>query len=541
MSFESLVKTIRNVVTIDRAMSTYSSGLRIGQTVHLSDPDADRLLRATGFSGAGSEGRWTDGPTASIDLKLAPESVGICRLRLQMMPFVTQTEGQTLRLRCGKGEERVEHFSPGAFAWTTVDLPLGDVRADASTRIEIRVGRTFVPSKLGLSSDSRALGVLIRQIELLAERRLGILLHRLEFVPGFSRFRSSARWALRSLLNVPRRLVLRLREFLNRPVVERLRQVENRIRNPEGAFRAMTSDSLVRERLEGLAKQATQVGAVVRAIQETTGPRLVAIEQLLVRLEHLVAAVNEKTDVVLNRTGFIPPTSPLLSSLEANVLALPAVVLIGAGGHAKVVVELIRAQGRYKVVGCTDPAPERGDVVGVPILGSDDILPDLYAQGVRHCFVALGDNPLRMKVARRVTSLGFELINAISPNAIVSPTARLGHGVAVMAGAVINAATVVEDLAIINTHSVVDHDCHIGEAAHVAPRAALAGGVRIGPLAFVGAGATIVPGVSVGESSIIGAGATVISNLGPNLVAVGVPARSVERPSGKQKVDHGKS
>ena len=110
-----------------------------------------------------------------------------------------------------------------------------------------------------------------------------------------------------------------------------------------------------------------------------------------------------------------------------------------------------------------------------------------------------------------------------------------------MAGAVINAATVVEDLAIINTHSVVDHDCHIGEAAHVAPRAALAGGVRIGPLAFVGAGATIVPGVSVGESSIIGAGATVISNLGPNLVAVGVPARAVQRPSGEQKVDHGKS
>ena len=538
MSFESLAKTIRNVVTIDRATSTYSSGLRIGQTVHLSDPDADRLLRVTGFSGPGSEGRWTDGATASIDLKLAPESVGICRLRLQLMPFVTQTEGQTLRLRCGKGEERVEHFPPGAFAWTTVDLPLGDVRADALARIHIKVDHTFVPAKLGLSSDARALGVLIRQIELLANRRLGIQLHRLEFVRGFSRFRSTARWALRSLLNAPHRIVWRLREFLNRPVVERLRQVEDEIRKHGGTFRAVTSDSLVREHPpEGLAKQATQVGAVVRAIEETTGPRLVAIEQLLTRLEQRIAAVNEKTDVVLNRTSRLP----LLSPLEANVLPLPAVVVIGAGGHAKVVVELIRAQGRYDVVGCTDPAPERGDVVGAPILGGDDILPDLYAQGVRHCFVALGDNPLRMKVARRVTSLGFELINAISPNAIVSPTARLGHGVAVMAGAVINAATVVEDLAIINTRSVVDHDCQIGEAAHVAPRAALAGGVRIGPLAFVGAGATIVPGISVGESSIIGAGATVISNLGPNLVAVGVPARPVQRPSGKQKVDHGKS
>jgi hypothetical protein len=125
-----------------------------------------------------------------------------------MMPFVTQAEGQTLRLRCGKGKERVEHFPPGAFAWTTVDLPLGDVRADALARIQIRVGHTFVPAKLGLSSDSRALGVLIRQIQLLAERRLGI--HRLEFVPGFSRFRSTARWALRSLRSAAHRIVRRL-------------------------------------------------------------------------------------------------------------------------------------------------------------------------------------------------------------------------------------------------------------------------------------------------------------------------------------------
>ena len=98
-----------------------------------------------------------------------------------------------------------------------------------------------------------------------------------------------------------------------------------------------------------------------------------------------------------------------------------------------------------------------------------------------------------------------------------------------MAGAVINADATVADLAIVNTRAAVDHDCEIGEAAHVAPRAALAGGVRVGPLAFIGAGATIIPGVSVGESTVIGAGATVISDLGPNLVAVGVPAKPLQR------------
>ena len=245
------------------------------------------------------------------------------------------------------------------------------------------------------------------------------------------------------------------------------------------------------------------------------------------------------SDVFSVNIAFIRPTSPLYSQLKASAPAQTPVVVIGAGGHAKVVVELIRSQGRYEVVGCTDLEPQRRDVVGARILGSDDILPDLYAQGIRHCFVALGDNALRRKVAAQVTALGFELINAISPKAVVSPTARLGRGVAVMAGAVINADAMVGDLAIVNTRAAIDHDCQIGEAAHVAPGVALAGGVRIGPLAFVGAGATIVPGVSVGESTVIGAGATVISNLGPNIVAVGVPAKPLPPTSSEQQVDHG--
>jgi len=245
------------------------------------------------------------------------------------------------------------------------------------------------------------------------------------------------------------------------------------------------------------------------------------------------------SDVFSVNIAFVRATSRLHLELSLNTPTKPPVVMIGAGGHAKVVIELIRAQGHYEVVGCTDSHPEPREVVGVPILGSDDVLPNLYAQGVRHCFVALGDNALRRKVAARVTSLGFQLINAISPKASISPTVRLGRGIAVMAGAVINADATVGDLAIVNTRAAIDHDCQIGEAAHVAPRAALAGGVRVGSLAFVGAGATIVRGASVGESTVIGAGATVISNLGPNLVAVGVPAKPLQRSSNEQQVDHG--
>lgn len=205
--------------------------------------------------------------------------------------------------------------------------------------------------------------------------------------------------------------------------------------------------------------------------------------------------------------------------------ALPPVVIVGAGGHAKVIVELIRAEGRYHPVGCTDSGAAAGGVLGLPWLGTDEALPALRAQGVRHAFVALGGNALRLKVARAVEALGFELVNALSPRAVLSPSARIGRGVAVMAGAVVNAEASVGDLAIINTNASVDHDCVIGEAAHVAPGCALAGNVRVGALAFLGAGTAVIPGITIGEGATVGAGAAVVRDVAAKTVAVGVPAR----------------
>src|SRR5262249_30708493 len=169
MSSEILLNTIRNVVAIDRATFACTTGLQLGQSVYFSDPAANRILKLTGFSRPESDGRWTDGTQATIDLKLAPESFETGRLRLHMMPFITEDRGQTLRLRCGEGLEKVVEFSPGALAWRTVDLPLTGVHSDTFIRIRIAVGQMFVPSKLGISPDPRALGVLIRKIELLSD------------------------------------------------------------------------------------------------------------------------------------------------------------------------------------------------------------------------------------------------------------------------------------------------------------------------------------------------------------------------------------
>jgi UDP-perosamine 4-acetyltransferase len=212
-------------------------------------------------------------------------------------------------------------------------------------------------------------------------------------------------------------------------------------------------------------------------------------------------------------------------------MALEPVVIVGAGGHAKVVIELLRAQGRA-IAGLTDADPSPRSALDVPVLGEDNALPGLRAGGIRHAFVAIGDNAAREAAARKAIDLGFTLVNALSPAAAISPTARLGQGVAVMAGAVINADAFIGDLAIVNSGAVVDHDCHLEPGCHVGPGAALAGGVRLGAGVLIGVGASVTPGRAIGARTIVGAGACVVADLPAGVVAIGVPARVVRLVGG---------
>ena len=200
-------------------------------------------------------------------------------------------------------------------------------------------------------------------------------------------------------------------------------------------------------------------------------------------------------------------------------------LVIGAGGHAKVVIELVRAIGAYEIIGLIDVNLSGPPILGVPILGTDGDLPRLRREGIAHAFVGIGNNQRRLQTGYYLRQNDFEIINAISPAAIVSASARLGYGIAVMAGAVINAEARVDDFSIINTHSSVDHDCWIGECAHVCPGSTLAGNVRVGRLAFIGAGATVIPGTTIGQNATIGAGASVLRDVPDGASAWGVPAK----------------
>jgi len=205
-------------------------------------------------------------------------------------------------------------------------------------------------------------------------------------------------------------------------------------------------------------------------------------------------------------------------------LAIGGVVIIGGGGHAKVVIESLRASGKT-VAAIVDADPTPRQVLGVPVVGDDLKLPELREQGLSELFVAIGDNRLREKLGRKAQGLGFTLVNAIHPSAVVSPTATVGEGVAIMAGVAINADSQVGDFSIINTGAVVDHDCRLGAACHLGPASALAGGVTVGERAFLGVGARAIPGVTIGADTTVGAGGVVVRDLPDAVLAIGIPAK----------------
>jgi UDP-perosamine 4-acetyltransferase len=203
------------------------------------------------------------------------------------------------------------------------------------------------------------------------------------------------------------------------------------------------------------------------------------------------------------------------------------IVVVGAGGHAKVCVELLRAMGEH-VAYCIGGRNGAAACVGVPVLEGDEHLARLARDGYSKVFIAIGSNQLRERLATSAIAHGWRLVNAISPQAIISPSARLGHGIAIMAGAVVNAEASIADLAIINTGATIDHDCQIGEAVHIAPQCGLAGNVSIGRLSFLGVGCKVIPGVTVGEAVIVGAGSVLTRDIASNVTAVGVPARVIK-------------
>jgi UDP-perosamine 4-acetyltransferase len=203
------------------------------------------------------------------------------------------------------------------------------------------------------------------------------------------------------------------------------------------------------------------------------------------------------------------------------------VVIIGAGGHSKVVIDILRSVDEFNVIGCTAYHIDLKSILDVPIVGDDSKLPELFSSGVKNAFIAIGDNMLREKLTLMAKKIGFNLINAISPFAYISKSSSIGNGVAIMPGAVINAEVIIGNNVIINTSASIDHECVIEEYSHIAPGCHLAGNINIGRGSFLGIGSSVIPHVRIGQGCVIGAGTVVIKDLPPFSKSIGVPARVI--------------
>jgi UDP-perosamine 4-acetyltransferase len=202
---------------------------------------------------------------------------------------------------------------------------------------------------------------------------------------------------------------------------------------------------------------------------------------------------------------------------------------LGAGTHARSVLEAIRSAGRFEVVALADDDASRAglELLGFPVVTADEV-ERLRAEGVAHAFAGVGgvgSSTARRQVFERLLAAGFELPPIVHASAVVSSWAELGRGAQVLAGAIVNAGTVVEDDVILNTGAIVDHDCRIGAHAHVGPGARLAGLVTVGEEAHVGIGAVAIERIEIGAGALVAAGAVVVRDVPAGTRVAGVPAR----------------
>lgn len=209
------------------------------------------------------------------------------------------------------------------------------------------------------------------------------------------------------------------------------------------------------------------------------------------------------------------------------------VVGFGAGGNAKVVIEILRYSSNIQLFGLLDPDRSLWGrrVLGVEVLGDDALVPELLSKGVDSFFIGIGVIS-SLEPRRRLYELaclhGLRAVNAIHPASVISDSVTFGPGFTAMANSVVNAQATLGNNVVVNTGAIVEHDCIVGNHVHISPRATLLGAVKVGDGTMVGAGAIIRQGLTIGSQAIVGAGAVVVKDVPDGAIVVGIPARPLK-------------
>jgi UDP-perosamine 4-acetyltransferase len=205
------------------------------------------------------------------------------------------------------------------------------------------------------------------------------------------------------------------------------------------------------------------------------------------------------------------------------------IVLTGGGGLAGILIELIKNFTEYEIVGILDSQLKVGQIIqGVSVLGNDDLLSKLYADGVKNACISVGsikaDTKRRMQY-EKVRRIGFAMPSIVHPQAIISESAEIHQGSQIMAGAIIQTGSSIGENVLIYSGAIVEHDCQVNSNVHICPGVTLSGGCVIGENSYIGAGATVIQGIVIGSDVTVGAGSVVISDVPDGITIKGVPAK----------------
>ena len=202
-------------------------------------------------------------------------------------------------------------------------------------------------------------------------------------------------------------------------------------------------------------------------------------------------------------------------------------LIIGAGGHGKVVADAAMRQGNWeKIVFLDDRFPHLTSVMGIEVIAQINDC-EQFSDSNTQVIVAIGNAQVREKIQEQLSHRGISIATVCHPSAIVAQSAQIKAGTVIFAAAVINPDVKIGRGVIVNTGAIVEHDCEIGDWTHLCPKVACAGNVKIGSQVWVGMGANIIQNVAVGNLAVIGAGAVVVREVTNHQRVVGVPAREM--------------
>jgi len=208
---------------------------------------------------------------------------------------------------------------------------------------------------------------------------------------------------------------------------------------------------------------------------------------------------------------------------------LEKIIIIGSGGHASVIIDIVEKSKKYSIYGLVDSfLPPQSIKYGYEIIGDESVILEKNEE-IHGGIVAIGDNWIRKKIVEKIRLLvpNFKFVSAIHPSAVISDYSKIGDGTVVMGGAIINNNTQIGDQCIINTNSSIGHDCIIGNYVSIAPGSTLGGNTKVGDVTAISLGAKVIHSIQIGEHTVIGAGSTVLSDIDSYKLAYGTPAKII--------------